>query len=633
MDLSNAYSILKNVYVNFSKVNNCFYVYKYRPEYDPTSKRTLKKDVMSIGKIRETDGLGRIEFNSKFLNIHPEFASLKILRTGKNTIHIEEPSTDNSYNTDNSSNTDNSRLLEARHMKVGATYFIKSAFMKSYSGRALKALYNAKTITKTQFEQLLSLFIYSIYEGVKHLDAIEFFIRDHIVPYKKNINKYTVQRLFDLLNSELIVAFYKKKHEIMQADCSKYQSSLSKRHYIALDGTNIDVNSSNINNADFGHAKSGNSVPVVNFLSLIDQYTGTLMGHCSYSGHTADIATLEGAIKQLAYYGCKDYTVIVDRGYWSLYNLNVMYNIGLQFIVHVKQTHGTLKTFINNIIDDMAVGNGCIKIKQNNETNYAACFEKQWSYHDVKKNSKVRKPIYLYAFYNPDLTAVAKEALIDQVRALNEEYVQYKQDLNKAILQHKKKPEMPSLSQANKDLLESGVIYLNTTHNRYDIDNAKAISHCQAAGIWILASSEKLSCEEVFMRYRQRNEIEVMYRYLKNHVEADTLKVSNEQHFNAKLFTALIASEFLNATKLKIMDWNKHATAKEKVQLKDNSMYMTFKDLDTLECIYHDDTIITTTNILKRHENLFAAMSIDPVVLQNTKLKQGTLEEGNGLIL
>ena len=189
---------------------------------------------MSIGKIRATDGLGRIEFNIKFLNIHPEFASLKVLRTGKNTIHIEEPSTDNS------SNTDNSRLLEARHMKVGATYFIKSAFMKSYSGRALKALYNAKTITKTQFEQLLSLFIYSIYEGVKHLDAIEFFIKDHIVPYKKNINKDTVQRLFDLLNSELIVAFYKKKHELMQEDCSKVQSSLSKRPYIALDGTNID---------------------------------------------------------------------------------------------------------------------------------------------------------------------------------------------------------------------------------------------------------------------------------------------------------------------------------------------------------------------------------------------------------
>ena len=67
------------------------------------------------------------------------------------------------------------------------------------------------------------------------------------------------------------------------------------------------------------------------------------MGHCSYSGHTTDIATLEGAIKQLAYYGCKDYTVIIDRGYWSLYNLNVMYNIGLQFIVACKTNSRYLK--------------------------------------------------------------------------------------------------------------------------------------------------------------------------------------------------------------------------------------------------------------------------------------------------
>ena len=54
---------------------------------------------------------------------------------------------------------------------------------------------------------------------------------------------------------------------------------------------------------------------------------------------------------------------------------------------------------------------------------------------------------------------------------------------------------------------------------------------------------------------------------------------------------------------------------------------MTFKDLDTLECIRHDDVIIPTTNILKRHEALFNMMGIDPVVLQNTKLKIATLDD------
>ena len=51
-----------------------------------------------------------------------------------------------------------------------------------------------------------------------------------------------------------------------------------------------------------------------------------------------------------------------------------------------------------------------------------------------------------------------------------------------------------------------------------------------------------------------------------------------------------------------------------------------------LECIYHDKTIIPTTNILKRHENLFKAMGIDPIVLQNTKLKTASLNDDLGLV-
>ena len=134
------------------------------------------------------------------------------------------------------------------------------------------------------------------------------------------------------------------------------------------------------------------------------------------------------------------------------------------------------------------------------------------------------------------------------------------------------------------------------------------------------------------MRYRQRNEIEVMYRYFKNHVQADTLRVSNDDHFNAKLFLGLISSEFLNTIKMKVVEWNKDKPKKEQVKLKDNSMCMTFKDLDTVECIYHNNTIIPTTNILKRHENLFNMMGIDPIVLQNTKLKRATLDNDIGLV-
>ena len=238
MDLEEAYGLLNNIYVNFSKRAKSYYVYSYRPQYDTVTKRTLKKDVTSIGKIFSETGLGEITFNSSFLNAHPGFVNLSVVRTGKNKIHIETKNTDKAASTQKSES-----ILDARHMKIGASYFISEILKKSYSGRTLKFLLDSKKLTKIQYEQLKSILIYAIYEGVKHLGGIEYFIRDHVVPYQKNINKDTIQRIYEVLTSEFIIGFYKKKQEIINADLSQQKSSLADRRYIALDGTNIDVKS------------------------------------------------------------------------------------------------------------------------------------------------------------------------------------------------------------------------------------------------------------------------------------------------------------------------------------------------------------------------------------------------------
>lgn len=358
------------------------------------------------------------------------------------------------------------------------------------------------------------------------------------------------------------------------------------------------------------------------------------MGHCTYSGHITDLSTLEGAVRQLTYYGCDNNTIIVDRGYWSVYNVCVMYNLGLDFIAHIKTSHGIIKKFIQKHIDDLSVGNGCEKIVSGDEVNYARCFELKWNYYDIKQSSKKTKPIYLYAYYNSSIAYSEKRALEDEVRELNEEYNECKAELAKAISLHKKKPEIPKLKKRYQELLDDVIIKLNPVHNRYDICNQEAFRYCQLNAVWLLASTQKDSCEDNFLRYRQRNDIEVMYRYFKNHIEAETLKVSTEHNFAAKLFSGLIASEFLNSLKLRINSWNRNnAQIGNAVKLKDNSMYMTFKELDTIECIFHNDTIIPTTNILKRHENLFGMMNINPIVLQNTKLKKATIDDDLGLVL
>lgn len=87
----------------------------------------------------------------------------------------------------------------------------------------------------------------------------------------------------------------------------------------------------------------------------------------------------------------------------------------------------------------------------------------------------------------------------------------------------------------------------------------------------------------------------------------------------------------MNSVRLRAMRWNASAPQSGKVEFKDNSLSLSLKDLDTLECLVDGDTVIQVTNILKRHENLFAMMGIDPVVLQNTRLKKATLDDDMGL--
>ena len=113
MNLEEAYGLLNNIYVNFSKSAKSYYVYSYRPQYDTVTKRTLKKDVTSIGKIFSETGLGEITFNSSFLNAHPGFVNLSVVRTGKNKIHIETKNTDKAASTQKSE-----PILDARHMKI-----------------------------------------------------------------------------------------------------------------------------------------------------------------------------------------------------------------------------------------------------------------------------------------------------------------------------------------------------------------------------------------------------------------------------------------------------------------------------------------------------------------------------------
>ena len=201
-----------NIYVNFSKANGYCYVYAYTPQYDKETKRTKKTNVKSIGIIRSKDGVGVIEFNHYFKLHFPKFRDVKVERKGVNNLEftaIDIASTDEkeAATVSNKSKLPSLHIEPPRHMKIGASYFIQKCFENSYSGRALKQI----GLSKKNLSLLTTLVIHTVAEGIKDLNSVEYYIRDHIVPYEGNINKDTIYRLFKSIDSELMINFYKKK--------------------------------------------------------------------------------------------------------------------------------------------------------------------------------------------------------------------------------------------------------------------------------------------------------------------------------------------------------------------------------------------------------------------------------------
>ncbi|SPT68267.1 Transposase [Anaerobiospirillum thomasii] len=634
--IDKARNSLPRVYINAKGKDEDRIVYVIAYELVYVEGKSYKKNSKTIGRIESADGFGTINFNAAFLRDNPIFDEVTVKRIGRNTSKNNAEKSQFSFELkkkDNKTKQQKNQMAkpdvdttpeifaEPRIMKFGASYFIKSVIENSASGRALRQL----NLSKIRYNQLLTVLVYIIACGIDQIEAIEYYVRDHIVPYKKNMNKDVLYNLWKHLDEATQRKFFELKQTIIHNSTCK-MGAVSKTKYFALDGSNCDCYARNISKATYGKSKSGTDTPIVSYLSMIDQKSGELVSFYPYSGSTPDISTLEGAVKHSLKAGCDDYCLVTDRGYSSSYNISFLYDKGINFLMHLKASSSHIKAIIRENIDALCCGNNCSIIRHEKEVNYAMQIEKLWSYGNRQKGKeRNRAKIYLYLFYNKDIYQETKDFLISTIEEANVKYDDYKRKLAKAKKQHKSNPEM-DLSSSVEKLMKDNIIILDKTTNRFIFNNEKGNIYCHESSVWILASSLQLSCEDAFNAYRERNNIEVMYRYLKDQVDASTMHVSSDTSFTGKLFVSLLASEFLNMMNLKIKQHNKTAPECDKVKLKSNSLSMTFKDLDLIECTQYADEIIPKTNLSKNYEKLFQIFNVDPIDLKTDYYQGAGLE-------
>ena len=118
---------------------------------------------------------------------------------------------------------------------------------------------------------------------------------------------------------------------------------------LVYDITSMSSYAQSINLLEYGYNRDGLDLPQINLSLIVDKDLGIPVMYDIYPGSIADVSTLKNTIKKIAAHGIRNYTLIMDRGFFSTDNIEEMVSADLSFIIPPTSTLKNVKEAISAI--------------------------------------------------------------------------------------------------------------------------------------------------------------------------------------------------------------------------------------------------------------------------------------------
>jgi transposase len=118
---------------------------------------------------------------------------------------------------------------------------------------------------------------------------------------------------------------------------------------LVYDITSMSSYAQSINLLEYGYNRDGLDLPQINLSLIVDKDLGIPVMYDIYPGSIADVSTLKNTIKKIAAHGIRNYTLIMDRGFFSTDNIEEMVSADLSFIIPPTSTLKKVKEAISAI--------------------------------------------------------------------------------------------------------------------------------------------------------------------------------------------------------------------------------------------------------------------------------------------
>ena len=335
------------------------YVEAYRNEWDPEKKRSRIAQRKYVGVLDTTTG--RVRLGKKYLSENPQYEGKILYYEDKQLVERTPEEVQEELD----------KRVPSPLNEVVSYGASAACWLVAQQSGMLEDL--KKTFGAEVGADLLRLAVYQYLDGGS-MDCFEQWASQHWLPKARTFSGQRISEMLSKITHQDITSYLKLRNHrcVEHFNKVKTQAEELKKpgprfRYLALDSTALSTYSVTISSAAYGYAKQNPELRQVNFTLGVDYLNGDVCYAYESEGSITDKSVYPHLMMDLHHngYNLQDTIIVTDRGYQSIYNIQRLLDIEINYVCGVPLTEESVKKLFERYkssLSNPAFLNGRLKV-------------------------------------------------------------------------------------------------------------------------------------------------------------------------------------------------------------------------------------------------------------------------------
>lgn len=357
--------------------------------------------------------------------------------------------------------------------------------------------------------------------------------------------------------------------------------NLGTKSTLVYDLTSFSSYSHMMNLLEYGYNRDGFDLPQINLSMIMDKEKGIPVMYDIYPGSVVDVTTLKNTIKKINAYGVKDYTLVMDRGFFSKGNIEELLHEEIPFIMPATMTLKSVKQLMSSAQKDI---------------------ESPEYLHKYNKKPIFVKPVTLeekefkingYCFYDPKREIEEKNAFYSQLYDVKEKI---------------EKTAIPGWKMAGEVFKERAGHMASfyswkkiDDHFKITIKKNAVSQRINRMGKFFLFYNGERDWMECLTVYRERDVVEKGFKTMKNDIQSLPLNTKKDSTTKGFLFVCFIGL----IIRMRLLN-----TMKETEIIKDYTVESLLLELEKIKTIELENGESIVTELTRKQKDIMEKLNL-----------------------